>query len=277
MNACSSEGVRVASSCRAMRWVKARSPTWAAPRPVTVSVPVPSVRTSAPRAVSRCVRAPGSGVLTVTLGAVPRAAKAARDSSAISAPRPMTRIRSAVFSISRIMWLDTRTVRPSAARRRNRPRTHRTPSGSSPFSGSSNSSTGGSPSRAAAMPRRCFMPSEKPRMRRPAAPVRPTSASTSSTRPGGRALLRASTARWARAVRPPWTSAASSSAPTWRSPRGRSAKRRPATVTLPAVGRFRPRIRRRVVDLPAPLGPRNPVTCPGRTVKLSWSTAVVRP
>ena len=29
-----------------------------------------------------------------------------------------------------------------------------------------------------------------------------------------------------------------------------------------------------VVDLPAPLGPRNPVTMPGRTVKLSPSTAV---
>ena len=29
-----------------------------------------------------------------------------------------------------------------------------------------------------------------------------------------------------------------------------------------------------VVDLPAPLGPRNPVTTPGRTVNVTWSTAV---
>ena len=32
-----------------------------------------------------------------------------------------------------------------------------------------------------------------------------------------------------------------------------------------------------VVDLPAPFGPRNPVTCPGRTVKLMSSTAVFAP
>ncbi len=32
-----------------------------------------------------------------------------------------------------------------------------------------------------------------------------------------------------------------------------------------------------VVDLPAPLGPRKPVTTPGGTVKLSWSTASVLP
>lgn len=32
-----------------------------------------------------------------------------------------------------------------------------------------------------------------------------------------------------------------------------------------------------VVVLPAPFGPRNPVTCPGRTVKERWSTAVLSP
>ena len=32
-----------------------------------------------------------------------------------------------------------------------------------------------------------------------------------------------------------------------------------------------------VVDLPAPLGPRNPVTCPGSTVKDRWSTAALPP
>ena len=34
---------------------------------------------------------------------------------------------------------------------------------------------------------------------------------------------------------------------------------------------------RMVVDLPAPLGPRKPVTVPGRTVKSSRSTAVFSP
>ena len=32
-----------------------------------------------------------------------------------------------------------------------------------------------------------------------------------------------------------------------------------------------------VVDLPAPLGPRKPVTRPGSAVKLTWSTAVKSP
>ena len=32
-----------------------------------------------------------------------------------------------------------------------------------------------------------------------------------------------------------------------------------------------------VVDLPDPLGPRKPVTTPGRTLKLSWSTASLDP
>ena len=44
-------------------------------------------------------------------------------------------------------------------------------------------------------------------------------------------------------------------------------------VTEPEVGRSRPRIIRIVVDLPAPFGPRNPVTLPGATVKSAWSTA----
>jgi hypothetical protein len=34
---------------------------------------------------------------------------------------------------------------------------------------------------------------------------------------------------------------------------------------------------RSVVVLPAPLGPRKPVTCPGSTVKVSPSTAVTGP
>jgi hypothetical protein len=49
------------------------------------------------------------------------------------------------------------------------------------------------------------------------------------------------------------------------------------TVTVPDVGRSSPVIMRMVVDLPAPLGPRNPVTVPGAIVKLSECTAVVSP
>jgi hypothetical protein len=43
------------------------------------------------------------------------------------------------------------------------------------------------------------------------------------------------------------------------------------------VGRSSPAIIRIVVDFPAPFGPRNPVTTPGSTTKLSPSTAVLSP
>ena len=108
----------------------------------------------------------GRACRTVTLCRVPRAENSVRLSAAISSPRPMTINWSAVCSISDMRWLETNTVRPSAASRLNRSRTHFTPSGSRPLSGSSKSSTGGSPSRAEAIPSRCFMPSENPPMRR---------------------------------------------------------------------------------------------------------------
>jgi len=52
-------------------------------------------------------------------------------------------------------------VRPSSASERIRSRTHRTPSGSRPFTGSSKISTSGSPSSAPAMPSRWLMPSRE--------------------------------------------------------------------------------------------------------------------
>src|SRR5215471_3929223 len=52
---------------------------------------------------------------------------------------------------------------------------------------------------------------------------------------------------------------------------------RPLTLTRPAVGASRPAIIRIVVDLPAPFGPRNPVTTPGRTTKSSPLTASLSP
>jgi hypothetical protein len=46
---------------------------------------------------------------------------------------------------------------------------------------------------------------------------------------------------------------------------------------VPESGRSSPMIIRMVVDLPAPLGPSNPVTLPGRMRQLTSSTAVLRP
>jgi hypothetical protein len=51
----------------------------------------------------------------------------------------------------------------------------------------------------------------------------------------------------------------------------------PLTATCPAVGLANPTIMRMVVDLPAPLGPRNPVTIPGWTVNDTLSTTVFAP
>ena len=51
----------------------------------------------------------------------------------------------------------------------------------------------------------------------------------------------------------------------------------PLTVTVPALGRSRPTTIRIVVDLPAPFGPRNPVTRPGSIVQVMSSTAVLAP
>src|ERR1700751_1478824 len=48
-------------------------------------------------------------------------------------------------------------------------------------------------------------------------------------------------------------------------------------VTVPDVGRSRPRMSRIVVVLPAPFGPRNPVILPGATLNDKLSTATVSP
>ena len=74
--------------------------------------------------------------------------------SAISRPLPITSRWSAVRAISLIRWLETSTVRPSAASARMRVRTQWMPSGSRPFTGSSKMSTAGSPRSAEAMPSR---------------------------------------------------------------------------------------------------------------------------
>lgn len=168
-------------------------------------------------------------------------------------------------------------MRPSAARSRRRRRIHRTPSGSRPLTGSSSTTTAGSPSNAAAIPSRWPMPSENVPARRCAASSSPASSITSWTRRAGIRLLRARHRRWFSAVRPGCTALVSSSAPTVRSGSRSCRYGVPPMRTSPAVGRFRPSIMRIVVDFPAPLGPRNPVTRPGRTRKPSPSTAVVFP
>ena len=129
--------------------------------------------------------------------------------------------------------------------------------------GSSNSSTRGSPSSAVAMPSRCAMPSEKPPMRRSA-----TSASPTMLQHLGDARARQPAGTGQPAQVPP-----RGAGPVHRTGveqradlphrRREVAVRPPSTVTVPEVGLSSPRIMRSVVDLPAPLGPRKPVTTPG--------------
>jgi hypothetical protein len=50
-----------------------------------------------------------------------------------------------------------------------------------------------------------------------------------------------------------------------------------STLAAPPLGGVSPTIVRSVVDLPAPFGPRNPVTVPGSQRKDTASTAVCSP
>src|SRR6266540_853605 len=83
--------------------------------------------------------------------------------------------------------------------------------------------------------------------------------------------------RLSRPVRPACCADASRSTPTSRPGLGRSAYLRLETVALPDEGGVRPTMIRIVVDLPAPFGPRKPVTRPDRAVKVTSSTAVNAP
>jgi hypothetical protein len=276
MNACSSETLAAARWYTGTRLAKAMSPTCSSDRPRTRNWSGSRV-TRPPAAATARARMSCDGVRTMTAWPELRSMNSAIPQSAISRPRPTTIRWSAVFSISDIRWLETNTARPSAASDLISLRIHKMPSGSSPFTGSSNISTCGSPSSAAAMPSRWLMPSENPLDRFPATPDSPTMSSTSATRRGEMPLVYARHSRWFRALRPPWAARASISAPTSRI--GLAAWRCgfPSIVTAPAVGRSRPRISRIVVVLPAPFGPTKPVTIPGRTVKLRSSTASVCP
>ncbi len=169
--------------------------------PVTRSAPScsgstwPPASVSAPASFSRSCGSV-SGVRTRANPAEFAAMKSLTLMSASSCPRPMTIRWSAVSAISLIRWLETKTVRPSAASDFIRFRTQRMPSGSRPLTGSSNIRMRGSPSSAPAMPSRCPMPIEKPLVFFLATAVSPTVSSTSATRRFGMPLLCARHSRW---------------------------------------------------------------------------------
>jgi hypothetical protein len=85
-------------------------------------------------------------------------------------------------------------------------------------------------------------------------------------------LAAASIRRWLRALRVGWKGFASSRAPTCIIGRSSDVNGTPSNVVEPAPWSS-PSISRMVVDLPAPFGPRKPVTLPGRTSNDRSSTA----
>ena len=87
----------------------------------------------------------------------------------------------------------------------------------------------------------------------------------------------ASTRRWFRPLRSGLKLCVSSTAPTVRAGSSRNRYGIPNTDAVPSVGATSPRIIRSVVLLPAPFGPRNPVTRPGFTSNERSSTAVTSP
>lgn len=239
MKACSNETVCGVSSHSVIPWAAATAPMWADSAPRTrsswsgavgsveavvcvmsevVVVPLVVVATAvmSTRGAAKCARSSsGCGVTTFTDAPPAWRTSSSTVVSARRRPRPMTIKWLAVRAISLIRWEETSTVRPSAARDLSRVRIQSTPSGSRPLTGSSRMTVAGSPRSAAAMPRRCPMPREKPLTLRWAAPVRPARAMTSSTRARGMPWVWASARRWLRADRPGWTERASSRAPTW--------------------------------------------------------------
>ena len=90
-------------------------------------------------------------------------------------------------------------------------------------------------------------------------------------------IVAASTRKWLRALRPLGKAPASSNAPTSRSGAVDCAKGRPFTSARPEVGASSPTKQRMVVDLPEPLGPRKPVTMPGRSANVTSSSASTWP
>ena len=114
----------------------------------------------------------------------------------ISSPKRMTTRWSQTASISESWCEETMTVRPSRPRSRSSSRISTIPAGSSPFVGSSRISSSGSDRRAAAIPRRCFIPSEKRFTGSRSRPTRPTCAARRRRAPAGAAGGEPGTRGW---------------------------------------------------------------------------------
>ena len=219
------------------------------------------------------------GVRTSTRSPEAAASRSATLVSAISRPRPMTTRWSAVSSSSLIRWLETSTARPSAASDRSRPADPDDALGVQAVDRLVEHQH-----RRVAEQRRGDAEPLPHAEREAAGPAsradgrRPDLVEHLVDPPGGEAV----------AVGQPQQVVAGSPAGVHGSgveqradlgqrvtQRRGTAGRRPARRR--SSGASSPRISRMVVDLPAPLGPTNPVTSPGWTVNDRPSTATVPP
>ena len=246
--------------------------------PVTVTRPRPSETGTAP-AFARTVIAAGTSVVVIATRSSEAVAMSwSTETSARSRPLPITIRWSAVSSSSLIRWLETKTVRPSAASAAERLAHPADPFRVEPDGRLVEHQDG----RIAEECRRdaeALAHSERegarragrprPRARRSAGPCR--------ARRRSMPLVWAIQRRWFRADRPGCTAPASRSAPTrfsgrsisrtagrGRAPRRPAARRGRAGAASSSSSRHRS-------------GPTNPVTRPGRTVIDRSSTATVRP
>ena len=193
-------------------------------------------------------------------------------------PRLRMATRSQVCWISESRWLETSTVRPSAANRRRSSRTLRIPAGSSPFAGSSRISSAGSLSSAAGESEP-LAHAERVLPHRVAGPLGRARPPRAPDRPGAGRCDRSRRATSGCRARSSW-----GTSPATRRLRRRcgidsarpSGTGRPSSRTAPLVGRTRPRTQRIVVVFPEPLGPRKPNTPPSGTTRSRPSTATTR-
>ena len=185
-------------------------------------------------------------------------------------------------SSSASTWLDTSTVRPSAANRRSRCRSSTRAAGSSPDAGSSSRSTRGSCTSARASPRRCFCPRESTRAGAVASEVSSTSSRSSSARAlaasFGRSCSRPVTISVSRADSAPQVPRESGIQPrSARAAWGCSIGSTSPMRIVPASGVSSEASMRNSVVLPEPLGPTRPVTAPARARNETSRTASTLP
>ena len=277
MNASSRDAFCGVNSCRTMPLAAASSPMAAASSPVTSMAPSVSGRTLAPAAcrwAARSVdprrahpdRALGAGLDEVVDALVPDEPAPADDDEVVGGERHLAHEMAGHQDGS-----------PLGGQRPHQGADPDDALGSSPLTGSSNISTAGSPSRAAAMPSRWPMPSENPLARRRATDSRPTISSTSFDPPSRDAVALGQAQQMVVGAAPAVHGLGVEKGPDL----AQRSRQVPVALAgdghLTAVRMVEPEDHPHGRGLAGAVGPKEPVTIPACTSKLRSSTATVDP